>query len=95
MKPYGLNILSSPLSEGITSRRFPKKFVMPSFEYNSRATDLIQHLRQYQDKMVVLSHDDALLSRVFPSSLKGVAYDWFYSLPSQSLRPSILRLFDE
>ena len=36
--------------------------------------------------MVIHSHDDTLLSRVFPSSLKGAAYDWFYSLPGQSLR---------
>jgi len=35
--------------------------------------------------MVVHSHDDLLMCWVFPSSLKGVALDWFYSLPSRSL----------
>ena len=59
--------------------------MMPSFECYSGATDPIQHLHQYQDKMAVHSHDDLLLSRVFPSSLKGAAYDWFYTLPKQSL----------
>jgi len=48
---------------------------MPGFEHYLGATDLIQHLRQYQDKMAVQSHDVAFLSRVFPSSLKGATYD--------------------
>ena len=74
-KPYGLAILNSPLSEEISSHHFRKKFMMPSFEHYSGATNPIQHLRQYQDKMVVHSHEDAFLSRVFPSSLKGTAYD--------------------
>jgi len=34
---------------------------------------------------VVYAHDD-LLYRAFPSSLKGVTYHWFYSLPKNSLR---------
>jgi len=36
--------------------------------------------------MTVYSHDDLLMYRVFPSSLKGVALDCFYTLPSWSLR---------
>jgi len=35
--------------------------------------------------MVIHSHDDLLMGRAFLSSLKEVALDWFYSLPSQSL----------
>ena len=58
---------------------------MSSFEYYPGVTDPIQDLRQYQDKMAVHSHDNFLLSRVFLSSLKGVAYDWFYSLLRHSL----------
>ena len=80
-EPYRLGILNSVLYEEITSRRFPRKLVMSSFDCYSGATYPIQHLRQYQDKMAVHSHDDSLLSRVFLSSLKGVAYDWFYTLP--------------
>jgi len=38
--------------------------------------------------MAVHSHDDFLLSRVFLSVLKGVAYDWFYTLSRQSIRSS-------
>ena len=35
--------------------------------------------------MAVYSHDDLLMSWMLPSSLKGVASDWFYSLPNNSL----------
>jgi len=80
-----LRTSDSQLSEDITSHRFPKKFIMPSFECYYMATDPIQHLRQYQDKMAVHSHDNLLLSRVFPSSLKGASYDCFYSLLRHSL----------
>ena len=67
------------------SHRFLRKFVMSSFDLYSRVTDPIQHLRHYQNKMTVYSHDD-LMSRVFPSSVKGVASYWFYSHPSHSLQ---------
>ena len=35
--------------------------------------------------MTVYSHDDLFMSRVFPSGLKGITSDWFYSLSSHSL----------
>jgi len=47
-EPYGLNIISSLLYEQITSRCFPKKFMMSSFEDYSGATDPIQLLHQYR-----------------------------------------------
>ena len=59
---------------------------MLSFECYSGVTNPIQHLHQYQDKMAVHSHDDLLLSRVYPSILNAAAYDWFYTLPRLSLR---------
>ena len=61
----------SPLSKEIIALRFPKKFVMPTFDHYSGTSDPLLHLRQYQDKMAVYSHDDILLCRAFPSSLKG------------------------
>ena len=80
-----MKTFNSPLSEEITTYRFSKKFAMSSFECYSKAIDPNQYLRQYQDKIVVHSHDDLLMSRVFLSSLKGAAYGWFYTLPRQSL----------
>jgi hypothetical protein len=50
----------------------------------------MQYLRHYQDKMAVYSYDDGLLCRMFPSSLKGLASDWFYSL-----KPGTLHTFEQ
>jgi len=86
VEPCGLRTSDSSLSEEITSHSFTKKFMMTSFGYYSRAIDLIRHPWQYQDKMEVHSNDDFFLSRVFPFSLKGIAYDRFYSLPRHSLQ---------
>ena len=36
--------------------------------------------------MAIYGHDDPFLYRVFPSSLKGATYHWFYSLPKNSIR---------
>jgi len=48
---------------------------MLSFDGYAEVTNPIQHLKHYQDKMAVYSHDVLPVSRVFPSSLKGVAFD--------------------
>ena len=65
---------NSPLSRKIMTICFPKKFVMLSFDHYSGTSDPLLYLRQYQDKVVVYAHNDLLLYRAFPSSLKGVAY---------------------
>ena len=69
-----------PLSEGIMECEFFKKFTIPSFNCYSGQSNLIQHFHQYQDKMVIYAQSDPILCRIFPSSFKGVAFDWFYSL---------------
>ena len=85
MECSGLRHTDSPLSRDITTLRFPKKFVMSSFDHNLGTSDPLIHLRQYQDKMALYAHNDLLFYRAFPSSLKGVTYHWFYSLPRNSL----------
>ena len=86
MEYGGLRPSDSPLSNEITILRFSKKFVMSTFNHYSRTSYPLLHLRQYQDKMAVYTHDNLFLYRAFPFSLKGVTYHWFYSLPRISLR---------
>jgi hypothetical protein len=83
-------LATSPLSEEILTCPFPKKFSPPTFDRYAGKTDPIQHLRHFQEKMDMYSHDDRIMCRVFPSSLKDVASNWFYSL-----RPNSLHTFDE
>jgi len=64
-----------PFSQGILEYEFLKKFMILSFDYHSVQSDPVQHLRQYQNKMVIHSRNDSILCRIIPSSLKGVAFD--------------------
>ena len=80
-----LRMSLSPLSQEILNVQFSRKFSTLSFEYYCGSSDPMQHLRHYQDKMDVYSYDDGLLCRMFPSSLKGLASDWFYSLKTGTL----------
>jgi len=76
-----LRIYDSPLLEKIMSHGF-KEVCDTEFHCYTEATGPIQHLRTYQVKITVHSHDDYLISQASPSSLQGLALDWFYSLPS-------------
>jgi len=67
---------------------FLKKFTTLTFDYYSGVSDPAQHISHFQDKMIVHTRSDALICLTFMSSLKGVASDWFYSLPPYSLHTS-------
>ena len=60
-------------------------FSTSTFDYYSKARDPVKHIRHFWDKMIVHSCNDALICLAFSPSLKGVASNWFYSLPSHSL----------
>ena len=65
------------LSIEILECEFAKKLSTSTFDYYSRASDLVQHIRHFRDKMMVYSPSDALMCLTFSSSLKGVVPDWF------------------
>ena len=48
-------------------------------------SDPVQHVRQFQNKIVVHSRNNPLLRVIFSSSLKGLTSDWFYSRSPHSL----------
>ena len=52
--------------------------------YNSR-TDPVEHVSQFKHKMAVHSRDEALLCRVFPSSLGPMPMKWFDGLRINSI----------
>ena len=52
--------------------------------YNGR-TDLVEHVSQFKQKMAVHSQDEALLCRVFPSSLGPMPMRWFDGLRTNSI----------
>ena len=52
--------------------------------YNGR-TDPVEHVSQFKQKMIVHSQDEALLCKVFPSSLGPMLIRWFDGLKTNSI----------
>ena len=52
--------------------------------YNGR-TDPVEHVSQFKQKMTVYSQDEALMCRVFPSSLGPMPMRWFDGLKINSI----------
>ena len=50
-----------------------------------RSTDPVEHVSQFKQKMAVHSQDEALLCRVFPSSLGSMLIRWFDGLRTNSI----------
>ena len=54
------------------------------FIYNGRS-DPVEHVSQFNQRMAVHSKDEALLCKIFPSSLGPVAMRWFNGLRANSI----------
>ena len=85
MKKALSQISKSSFTRGIEKAKFPRRFHQPMFTMYNRRTDPVEHVSQYKQKMVVHSQDEALLCRVFPSSLGPMPMKWFDGLRTNSI----------
>ena len=69
MKKVLSQISKSPFTRGIEKAKLLRRFHQPTFTMYNRRTDPVEHVSQFKQKMAVHSQDEALLCRVFPSSL--------------------------
>ena len=69
MKKALNQIFKSPFTRGIEKAKLPRHFHQPTFSMYNERTDPVEHVSQFKQKMAVHSQDEALLCRVFPSSL--------------------------
>ena len=51
--------------------------------YNGN-TDLVEHVSQFNQRMAVHSKNEALMCKIFPSSLGPVVMRWFNDLKANS-----------
>ena len=78
-------ISRSPFMHRIEGAKMPRRFNQPAFAiYNGRA-DPVEHVSQFNQKMAIYSQNEALMCKVFPSSLGPVAMRWFNSLKTNSI----------
>jgi len=65
LKTIAANAYNSPFSKGILGCEFLKKFMILTFDCYSRQSNPVQHLRQYQDKMVIYTRNDSIFAESF------------------------------
>ena len=73
-------ISKSPFARRINKARLPYWFPQPMFTIYNKRSDPVEHVSHFTQKMVVHSSNEALMCKVFPSSLRPVAMRWFDAL---------------
>ena len=73
-------ISKSPFTRKIEEGRLPWRFTQPTFTMYNGWTNLVKHVSHFNQRMIVHSKNEALMCKVFPSSLGPVAMRWFDGL---------------
>ena len=85
MKKALSQISKSPFTRWIEQAKLPRWFHQSTFiMYNGR-TDPVEHVSQFKQKMAIHAQDEALMCRVFLSSLRPIAMRWFDGLRTNSV----------
>ncbi|XP_075640511.1 uncharacterized protein LOC142612285 [Castanea sativa] len=84
----------SPFSRDIESALMPIRFTRPPLSSYTGRTDPVEHVSHYIQMMSLHAHNDALMCKVFPSSLGPTALRWFNGL-KKGLVHSFLELIQE
>ena len=85
MKKALSQISKSSFTWEIEKAKLPRRFHQPTFAMYNGRTDPVEHISQFKQKMAVHSQDEALMCRVFPSSLGPMPMRWFDGLRTNSI----------
>ena len=66
-------IFKSPFTRWIEGRRLPRWFTQPTFTMYNGKTNRVEHVSHFNQRMAVHFKNEALICKVFPSSLGPVA----------------------
>ena len=81
-----LNQISrSPFTCRIEGGKLPRWFTQPTFTMYNGRTDPIEHVSHFNQRMAVHSKNEALMCKVFLSSLGPMAMRWFDGLGGSSI----------
>ena len=75
----------SPFLEEIELALMSSRFTRPPFNSYDGKTDLVKHVSHYIHMMSLHTHNDALMCKVFPSSLGPTVLGWFNGLRKGSI----------
>ena len=78
-------VARSPFTRSIKGVSLPRRFHQPTFSlYNGRMNP-VEHVSHFSQKMIVHSKDEALMCKIFPSSLSPMAMRWFNGFKVNSI----------
>ena len=75
----------SPFLEGIERAPMPSRFVHPPFNSYDGKLESVERVSHHIQMMSLHTHNDALMCKVFPSSLGPTALRWFNGLQKDSI----------
>ena len=75
----------SPFTRRIEGATLPQRFQQPIFAIYNGNTDLVEHVSPFNQRMAVYSKNEALMCKVFLSSLGPAAMRWFNGLKVNSI----------
>ena len=78
-------VAKSPFTRWIEGASLPRRFHQPTFSLYNGRTDPVEHVSHFNQKMVVHSKDEALMCKIFLSSLGPMAMRWFNGLKANSI----------
>ena len=78
-------VSKSPFMRNIEDASLPRQFNPPTFTLYTGRSDPVEHVSHFNQKMVVHSKDEALMCKIFSSSLGPVAMRWFNGLRANSI----------
>jgi len=78
-------ISKSPFTRRIEGGRLPRRFTQPTFAMYNDRTNLVEHVSHFNQRMTMHPKNEALMCKVFPSSLGLVAMRWFDGLRASSI----------
>ena len=78
-------VAKSPFTRRIEGASLPRQFNQPTFSLYNGWTDSVKHVSHFNQKMAVHSKDEALMCKIFPSSLGPIAMRWFNGLKANSI----------
>jgi len=77
--------MTSPYPLEWDSVQFVPKFKPPTLHTYDGKSSPNQHIYYFQFHTDNIIDNDAIMTRLFISTLKGVAFDWFRNLPANSI----------
>ncbi|GKV22103.1 hypothetical protein SLEP1_g31999 [Rubroshorea leprosula] len=82
---HNTDSIPHPLNTNITLEPYPAGFKIPQLEIYDGTKDPDNHLHAFYSCMQTQNASDALMCKIFPSTLQGNARTWYYSLPLRSI----------